>query len=102
MNGADGFTRRTRGDILATARCLTRLKKIAASEWAGPCPRCGGRDRFSVNVRKQLFNCRGCGGRGDVIDLLRLVTGSTYVEAEALVEGNAALPSTANARRAGS
>jgi hypothetical protein len=34
-------------------------------------------------VRKQLFNCRGCGGRGDVIDLLRLVTGSTYVEAKA-------------------
>ena len=37
---------------------------------AGPCPRCGGTDRFSINVKKQVFNCRGCGVRGDVIRLV--------------------------------
>lgn len=36
----------------------------------GPCPRCGGRDRFAINVRKRVFLCRQCGGRGDVIDLV--------------------------------
>jgi CHC2 zinc finger len=40
---------------------------------AGPCPQCGGADRFSVNTRKQIFNCRGCGGKGDVIDLVRFL-----------------------------
>lgn len=32
---------------------------------AGPCPACGGVDRFSVNLAKRVFNCRGgCGARG--------------------------------------
>jgi hypothetical protein len=42
-------------------------------ERAGPCPVCGGRDRFSVNVRKQVFNCRGCQIGGDVIKLTQLL-----------------------------
>jgi len=35
-------------------------------EHAGPCPVCGGKDRFSYNTRKNAWNCRGCGtgGRG--------------------------------------
>ena len=39
-------------------------------ELVGPCPRCGGDDRFAINVKKQLWNCRGCGRGGDVIDLV--------------------------------
>ncbi|WP_334359205.1 MULTISPECIES: AAA family ATPase [unclassified Bradyrhizobium] len=35
----------------------------------GPCPVCGGTDRFSINVKKQVFNCRGCNLGGDVIKL---------------------------------
>jgi hypothetical protein len=58
-----------------------RLKNVAANEWAGPCPVCGGADRFSVNTRKGVFNCRGCGGRGSVIDLVMLVTGCSVIEA---------------------
>ena len=42
-------------------------------ERCGPCPHCGGRDRFSINVTKGLFNCRGCSGRGDVIDLVQFL-----------------------------
>lgn len=38
------------------------LKKVGG-ELIGPCPRCGGRDRFAVNA-VNLFNCRGCGGAG--------------------------------------
>jgi phage/plasmid primase-like uncharacterized protein len=36
----------------------------------GPCPMCGGRDRFSINIVKQVFNCRGCKAAGDVIDMV--------------------------------
>lgn len=36
----------------------------AGSEWVGPCPRCGGTDRFSINPREHVFNCRGFGGGG--------------------------------------
>jgi putative DNA primase/helicase len=50
-------------------------------EWAGPCPVCGGDDRFSINTRKQVFNCRGCRGRGDVIDLVLHLDGCTFPEA---------------------
>jgi DNA primase len=59
-------------DILAVARQYgVTLKRVTPSELAGACPRCGGSDRFSVNVRKQLFNCRGCDVGGDAIALVR-------------------------------
>jgi DNA primase len=54
------------------------IKLSRTSEgFAGPCPQCGGTDRFSVNTRKQVFNCRGCGGKGDVIDLVRHIDGGS-------------------------
>ena len=28
------------------------------NERCGPCPKCGGDDRFSINVAKQIYNCR--------------------------------------------
>lgn len=39
------------------------------TEYVGPCPRCGGHDRFSINPRRGVFNCRGFGG-GDFIDMV--------------------------------
>jgi phage/plasmid primase-like uncharacterized protein len=48
-----------------------------------PCPICGGRDRFSINVRKQVFNCRGCGAKGDVIALVKALDGVDFRAAEA-------------------
>ena len=62
-------------------RCGAMLKRIAAHEWAGPCPVCGGRDRFAVNTRKQLFNCRGCGARGDAIAFVMHLEGCAFSEA---------------------
>jgi hypothetical protein len=47
-------------DLLDLARRYVTLKKIAASEYAGPCPRCGGTDRFNVNPVKRTFLCRNC------------------------------------------
>jgi hypothetical protein len=46
------------------------LKRMGA-ELIGACPACGGRDRFAVSIRKQVFLCRGCGRSGDVVDLVQ-------------------------------
>lgn len=33
-------------------------------ERSGPCPVCGGTDRFSINLKRNYWNCRGCGRGG--------------------------------------
>jgi hypothetical protein len=57
------------------------LKRDGGSELVGPCPKCGGTDRFSINITKQLWNCRGCGKGGDIIDLIQHVDGCEFVDA---------------------
>ncbi len=47
------------------------IKLRGRIERVGPCPVCGGDDRFSINISKQLWNCRGCCLGGDVIDLVK-------------------------------
>jgi hypothetical protein len=44
-------------------------------ELVGPCPKCGGTDRFAASLSKQVFNCRGCRAAGDVIDLVKWLDG---------------------------
>ena len=51
------------------------------TERDGPCPKCGGDDRFAINVKKQLFNCRGCKTGGDIIDFVRWLDDVGFVEA---------------------
>jgi hypothetical protein len=63
-----------------------RLKKITAVEYAGPCPACGGTDRFSCNTHKNVFQCRGSRG-GSGIDMLVHVTGCTIIEAAERLTG---------------
>jgi Protein of unknown function (DUF3631)/CHC2 zinc finger len=50
-------------------------------EREGPCPICAGTDRFSINTQKQVFNCRGCGKGGDVIDLIVFLDGCDRITA---------------------
>jgi len=40
-------------------------------ERVGPCPVCGGVDRFAINIKKQVWNCRVCRKGGDVIALVQ-------------------------------
>lgn len=47
-------------------------------ERTGPCPACGGTDRFSINTRSSLFLCRRCGAKGDQIALVQLVMGFDF------------------------
>jgi phage/plasmid primase-like uncharacterized protein len=51
------------------------------SERCGPCPVCGGRDRFSINLKKRVWNCRGCTKGGDVLDLVQHLDGVDFGDA---------------------
>lgn len=66
-------------------RLGVKFKSGGGVERCGPCPACGGDDRFSVNTAKGVFNCRGCGVGGDTIALARHVAGISYAEALAFV-----------------
>jgi phage/plasmid primase-like uncharacterized protein len=50
-------------------------------EKCGPCPVCGGDDRFSINVKKRVWNCRQCGVGGDVIKLVEHLDGCEFIAA---------------------
>jgi hypothetical protein len=56
-------------------------------ERVGPCPLCGGQDRFSINIRKQVWNCRGCSKGGDVIAFVQFLDGISFREACAQLLG---------------
>lgn len=56
----------------------------SGGEFAGPCPKCGGTDRFRLWPHKGAtgkFWCRGCGWSGDGIQFLRDLDGLSYPEA---------------------
>lgn len=57
------------------------IRLRGTTECVGPCPRCGGTDRFSINTKKQVFNCRGCGIGGDVIALVAHLDDSDFIGA---------------------
>jgi CHC2-type zinc finger protein len=49
---------------------------------AGPCPVCGGTDRFAVHLGKQLFSCRSCGGKGHgAVSFVMFADGLDFIEA---------------------
>lgn len=63
------------------------IKLRGGNERSGPCPACGGDDRFAINVKKQLWNCRGCQHGGDVIALVRHLDGVGFEDAVATLAG---------------
>ena len=69
-----------------------RLKRVTATELAGPCPRCGGTDRFSINSKLQVWNCRGCKAKGgDALGLIMHARGLAFREAVADLTGESAV-----------
>ena len=63
-----------------------KLKRVGA-EYVGPCPLCGGDDRFAINADKAVWNCRGCTKGGDVIALVRHLDGLTFTAAIEMLAG---------------
>ncbi len=64
--------------------------KRAGREYVGPCPACGGSDRFGINPDRDVYNCRTCGG-GDGIALVRLVMQCDFPAALDFLVGEADL-----------
>lgn len=60
---------------------LRREAGTNGGELAGPCPFCGGRDRFRVWPEKGRYWCRQCSAKGDTIQYLRDRQGMSYREA---------------------
>src|SRR5258708_36455979 len=56
---------------------LTRTKH----QLQGPCPQCGGHNRFWINRRRQCFKCRKCKEGGKAIGLVMLVKSCSSKEA---------------------
>lgn len=53
-----------------------------AQDRCGPCPACGGDDRFSVHMFKRMFNCRGCDAKGNnALDLALVGKHVTFITA---------------------
>ena len=65
---------------VADLLCIEGLRR-AGVERVGPCPQCGGDDRFGINPRKGVFGCRKCGAKGDVIGLVMHVRQVSFPEA---------------------
>lgn len=63
------------------------IKLRGRVERIGPCPICGGTDRFSINTKKQVFNCRGCNVGGDAIALVMFLDACDFHSACAMLAG---------------
>jgi hypothetical protein len=62
--------------------------KGRGNKLAGPCPVCGGTDRFAVHLGKQVFNCRCCGGSGGgAISLMRFIDACDFLRAVETLAG---------------
>ena len=72
-------------DLLALAQQNVPLKRAASTnggEWKGPCPFCGGVDRFWVHPKASRWYCRQCTSKGgDAITYVQKRDGVNYKEA---------------------
>ncbi len=73
-------------DLLVLAGSASSLKRVGNSEggeYAGPCPMCGGRDRFHVQPARGRWLCRHCteGKWNDTIALYRAMNHCSFDEA---------------------
>lgn len=70
-------------DLISQDVQLKRVASTNGGEFAGPCPWCGGNDRFRVwpFSDKPRYWCRQCNHGGDAIQYLRDLKEMTYQEA---------------------
>jgi hypothetical protein len=71
-------------DVVAPHHAITRKTRFV-----GPCPGCGGTDRFSLNLKKNIFWCRKSAEGGDGIALARHVQGVDFLGAVEILTGRA-------------
>jgi DNA primase len=72
---------------LVPAGSLKHAAGTSGGEWQGPCPLCGGKDRFSAwpdhpsGATGGKFHCRVCDKSGDAIQFIRERDGLSYPDA---------------------
>jgi hypothetical protein len=76
----EAWVQRARDAKIEDVASALGIRMPARGEYQGPCPACGGTDRFSINTKKQVFNCRGSKG-GDAIEMVQHVNGCEFVAA---------------------
>ena len=101
-------TKKTKEEMMNILDILDQeYKKVASTnggEWAGPCPWCGGRDRFRIWPEHQgpgqggRYLCRQCGRSGVAIQFLRDFQGTSFGDAYRTVTGQNP-PNSSLARR---
>jgi hypothetical protein len=75
-------------DLLSIIESYGGLSLKGRRDFAGPCPQCGGKDRFGVNLPKQVFHCRKCSAEGGgVIDFVMFVEGCEFKTAVEILTG---------------
>jgi DNA primase len=78
-------------DLLQMCTRLTPLRRVASTnggEWAGPCPVCGGTDRFRVQPDRNRWACRQCCPQwSDVIELVCWSQNVGFLEACRRLDG---------------
>ena len=88
------ITQARQADLLRLLEPDTTLVRIAnthGGEYAGPCPFCGGVDRFHVQPAAGWWFCRQCNPRGgDAIDYVQRREQLAFPEAIAFLAGHAA------------
>ena len=83
------------GDVLA-GRGI-RLNTGSKKEPHGPCPRCGGDDRFYIRIKQERFFCRQCTpSGGDVINLVQWFDGCDFLAACETLTGKRPPPRKGN------
>lgn len=79
---------------------MSTVHKVAQGDWFGilsnlqvpiperhkPCPMCGGKDRFDINLQQGIYHCRGCGG-GTLIDYVMKYNDWDFRQAALEIEG---------------
>lgn len=83
-------------DLLAIVERDTRLRKVGANWYAGPCPFCGGTDRFVLKHTSDGWRwlCRHCtnGKYFDVVDYIQRREGLDFKAAVRLLGGDLSSP----------
>jgi hypothetical protein len=79
MSGHDVRAQRARAVPIEDELARRGVKlRGQGTERVGPCPKCGGDDRFAIHLKKQIWNCRGCAVGGDVIKLIEHLDGVDF------------------------
>jgi putative DNA primase/helicase len=75
--------------LLEAAALFGAKLKRAGQEHIGPCPNCGGTDRFSISPGRSVWNCRGAHGGGGAISLAIHAGQMSFLQACELLTGRA-------------